>query len=65
MIRLRACRGHEYKMYYAHRFIYERFNGIIDDNKVIDHINNNKEDNRLCNLRLITASENNKKSAKN
>ena len=32
---------------------------------MIDHINNDKEDNRLCNLQLVTQQENCKKSAKN
>ena len=53
------------KTYYVHRFIYECFNGIIPKGKVIDHINNNKEDNRLSNLQLMTQQENCKKSAKN
>ena len=33
----------------VHRFVYECFNGIIPDGKVIDHVNNIKDDNRLCN----------------
>ena len=53
-----------FKGYYVHRFIYECFNVIIPEGKVIDHINNKKDDNRLCNLQLMTPSENNKKSAK-
>ena len=52
------------KSYYSHRFIYECFNGVILEGKVIDHINNNKEDNRLCNLQLVTHQKNCKKSAK-
>ena len=48
----------------AHRFVWECFNGMIPEGKVIDHINNNKEDNRLCNLQLITQQLNCKKSAK-
>ena len=48
------------KGYYVHRFVYECFNGIIPDGKVIDHVNNIKDDNRLCNLQ----QENCKKSAK-
>ena len=52
------------KGYYVHRFVYECFNGIIPDGKVIDHVNNIKDDNRLCNLQLMSHQENNKKSAK-
>ena len=52
------------KNYYVHRFAYECFNGIIPDGKVIDHVNNIKDDNRLCNLQLMTQQENCKKSAK-
>ena len=42
------------KGYQVHRFVWECFNGIIPEGKVIDHINNDKEDNRLCNLQLVT-----------
>ena len=52
------------KGYYVHRFVYECFNGIIPDGKVIDHVNNIKDDNRLCNLQLMSQQENCKKSAK-
>ena len=52
------------KGYYVHRFVYECFNGIIPDGKVIDHVNNIKDDNRLCNLQLMSHQENCKKSAK-
>ena len=51
------------KHYFVHRFAYECFNGLIPDGKVIDHINNIKDDNRLCNLQLLTPQENCKKSA--
>lgn len=52
------------KTYFVHRFVWECFNGLIPEDKVIDHINNNKEDNRLCNLQIMTQQQNNKKSAK-
>ena len=52
------------KAYCVHRFIWECFNDLIPDGKVIDHINNDKTDNRLCNLQLMTQQENCKKSAK-
>ena len=56
--------GCRHKGYLVHRFIWECFNGLIPEGKVIDHINNNKEDNRLCNLQFITPQQNCKKSAK-
>ena len=52
------------KTYHVHRFVWECFNNVIPEGKVIDHINNNKEDNCLCNLQLITQKQNCKKSAK-
>ena len=52
------------KAYQAHRFVWECFNGVIPEGNVIDHINKNKEDNRLCNLQLVTQQQNCKKSAK-
>ena len=53
------------KTHYIHRFVWECYNGPIPDDKVIDHINDKKDDNRLCNLQLVTTSENIKKSVKN
>ena len=50
--------GDKQKSYYIHRFVWECFNGFIPDGKEIDHINNNKEDNRLCNLQLLTHRQN-------
>ena len=51
------------KNFFVHRFVYECFNGIIPDGKVIDHVNNIKNDKRLCNLQLMSQQENCKKSA--
>ena len=54
------------KTYYVHRFVYECFHCcLLEKDKVIDHINNIKTDNRLDNLQLITQKENNLKFAKN
>ena len=52
------------KTYQVHRFVFECFNGLILEGEVIDHANNKKDDNRLCNLQLITPQQNCKKSAK-
>ncbi len=42
----------------VHRLVYEAFNGQLDDELVIDHINNDRTDNRLENLQLISSREN-------
>ena len=52
------------KTYFVHRFVWECFNGLIPDGEVIDHVNNIRDDNRICNLQLMTQQENCKKTAK-
>lgn len=42
----------------AHKVIWETFNGKIPDGMQINHINEDKRDNRLENLELVTPSEN-------
>ena len=59
-----VVRKHGQNGYMVHRFVYECFNSLIPDGKVVDHINNLKDDNRLCNLQLMSQQENCKKSAK-
>jgi len=45
-------------IYPAHRLIWVFCNGSIDENMQIDHINGIKDDNRIENLRLVTAQQN-------
>lgn len=49
--------GKQY-MRYAHRVIWFLCNGDIPDKMVIDHIDRNKLNNKITNLRLITQQQN-------
>lgn len=46
------------KIYQEHRLIMMLCFGHIPENAEIDHINHVRDDNRLCNLRFVTRSEN-------
>ena len=47
----------------SHRFVYECFNGIITNKELqTDHIDDDKTNNNINNLQLLTRSGNNKKS---
>lgn len=46
------------KQYRLHRVVWTLHNGAIPDGKEIDHIDRDKENNRIENLRLVTKSQN-------
>ena len=50
------------KDYLQHRFVYEVFKGQIPKCKQVDHQNNDKTDNRIKNLQLLTPQKNSEKS---
>jgi hypothetical protein len=49
---------------FVHRLVYKTFVGEIPEDKIIDHVNELKFDNRLENLQLLTQSENIRKNWK-
>jgi hypothetical protein len=46
----------------AHRIIYQTLVGDIPDGYEIDHIDNNRQNNSIDNLRIVTRSQNMKKA---
>lgn len=48
-----------FKTMNVHKIIYETFKGKVPKGLQIDHIDNNKTNNKLKNLRMVTATENN------
>ena len=50
------------KSYSVSRFVYECFKGDIPNDKEVDHIDSNKENNSIKNLQLLSHAENTRKS---
>ena len=50
--------GYQGKTRYIHRLVWEKFVGQIPEGFEIDHKNNQKDDNRLSNLQLLSRSDN-------
>ena len=62
--RFDIAKDNKRQQYQIHRFVWEAFNGPIPEDKVVDHINENPQDNRLDNLQLLERGENSSKSLK-
>lgn len=52
------CKGGVSKNFYVHRLVADAFLGVKPKGLVTDHINGDKYDNRLCNLRYVTTRQN-------
>lgn len=53
------CKNSKYKRFYIHQLVLLTFVGLPKENQEVCHTNGNRYDNRLCNLRYDTHSENN------
>ena len=60
---VRCCLNN--RKYLKHRIIAQQFIPNPDNLSQVDHINHNRTDNRLCNLRWVSASENVKNKSSN
>lgn len=58
------CIKRKNKTIYRHTLVAETFLGKRPEGMAIDHIDNDKENNKLSNLRFISITDNNKKSTK-
>ena len=61
-LNFKLCENNIHKEYSVHRFVYECFKGTIPKGMHTDHCDNNKENNSISNLQLLTPSENIRKS---
>ena len=50
------------RQYFVHRFVYECFKGEIPKGMQTDHIDNNKKNNSINNLQILSPKENHHKS---
>ena len=46
--------GGKQKNYLVRRFVFECYNGLIPEGMKIDHKNDIRDDNQLCNCQLVT-----------
>lgn len=55
---VQLCKDSQYTHKRIHRCVWEAFNGLIPDRLEVNHMNLNREDNRIENLELLTHREN-------
>ena len=63
-LKVRLCYHGQQKQAYVHRLVAEVYIPNPNNYETVDHINHDKHDNRVENLRWLTAEENSKDGAK-
>ena len=61
-LRIVVCKNGKPKQYYVHRFVFESFKGDIPLKLQVDHIDNDKQNNCIDNLQLLTPAANSQKA---
>ena len=56
------CEKNKKRLYYIHRFVFETFKGEIPKGMHIDHCDNDRKNNIIDNLQILTPKENTRKS---
>ena len=54
--------NNKHKFYYLHRYVFETFKGKIPEGMHIDHCDNDRKNNIIDNLQILTPKENTRKS---
>jgi len=64
---IKLCKNSKTKNFQLHRLVYQAHYGIIPNKMQVDHIDNNRQNNNIENLRLVTNQQNqwNSKTQKN
>ena len=62
-LKIDAYKNGKRKNYYVHRFVFESFKGDIPLNLQVDHIDNDKQNNCIDNLQLLTPALNCQKAS--
>lgn len=57
-MRVPLNKNSKHKQYMVHRLVYEAFNGKIDENMEINHIDYNRTNNNINNLQVMTHTDN-------
>lgn len=52
------CKEGDQRSFLVHRLVFEAFNGNIPEGLEINHIDENKKNNSICNLEVVTHTEN-------